>query len=52
MFRKLLGCVRENRRHAILTPLFMVGEVGLECTLPLITRNLINSLQLHRQSKA
>ena len=45
MFKKLLSCVRENRRDTLLTPLFMVGEVGLECLLPLITARLINSIQ-------
>ena len=42
MFRKLMGCIREFRTHTILTPLFMLGEVGLECTLPMITARLIN----------
>ena len=42
MIKKLLASVRENKRDTILTPLFMVGEVGLECTLPMITARLIN----------
>ena len=42
MFRKLMGCIRDVKKHTILTPLFMVGEVGLECTLPMITARLIN----------
>ena len=45
MIRKLLSCVRENKKHTILTPLFMVGEVGLECTLPMITGSLINAIK-------
>ena len=45
MFRKLLRCVRENKRDTILTPIFMVGEVGLECTLPLITARLIEAIE-------
>ena len=45
MIKKLLSCVRENRLHTILTPLFMVGEVGLECTLPMITAKLINAIE-------
>ena len=45
MFKKLLGCIRENKKHTILTPLFMVGEVGLECTLPLITGWLIDAIK-------
>ncbi len=45
MIRKLMGCIRENKKHTILTPLFMLGEVGLECTLPMITADLINSIE-------
>ena len=45
MFKKLLGCVRDNKKHTILTPLFMVGEVGLECTLPMITGQLIDAIK-------
>ena len=45
MIRKLLGSVRENKLHTILTPLFMLGEVGLECTLPLFTAQLINTMK-------
>ena len=45
MIRKLMGCIRENKKHTILTPLFMLGEVGLECTIPMITARLINYIQ-------
>ena len=45
MIKKLMGCVRDNKKHTILTPLFMVGEVGLECTLPMITAKLINAIE-------
>ena len=45
MIKKLMGCIRENKKHTILTPLFMVGEVGLECTLPMITAKLINAIE-------
>ncbi len=45
MIKKMISCIRENRLHTILTPLFMVGEVGLECTLPMITAKLINALE-------
>ena len=45
MIKKLLSCIRENKKHTLLTPLFMVGEVGLECTLPLITGMLINAIK-------
>ena len=45
MIKKLLSCIRDNKKHTILTPLFMVGEVGLECTLPMITGMLINAIK-------
>ncbi len=45
MIKKLAACVRDNKRHAILTPLLMIGEVGLECTLPMITAKLINEIE-------
>ncbi len=45
MIKKLLACVRDNKKHTLLTPLFMVGEVGLECTLPLITGKLIDAIK-------
>ncbi len=49
MFKKLLESIREYKRDTILTPLFMVGEVGLECVLPLITARLINSIEAGSQ---
>ncbi len=49
MIKKLLASVREYKRDTLLTPLFMVGEVGLECTLPLITAKLINSIEAQAQ---
>ena len=45
MIKKLMGCIRDNKKHTVLTPLFMLGEVGLECTLPMITADLINSIE-------
>ena len=45
MIKKLLACVRDNKKHTFLTPLFMVGEVGLECTLPMITGMLIDAIK-------
>lgn len=45
MFKKLARCIREYKKDTFLTPLLMVGEVGLECTIPLITKDLINALE-------
>ena len=45
MIKRLGQCIREYKRDTILTPLFMVVEVFLECFLPLVASSMINSLQ-------
>ena len=45
MIRTLYGCIREYKKPTILTPVCMVGEVVCECTIPLLTAELINSIQ-------
>ena len=40
----LMGRLREYRRASLLTPLFIVGEVALECLLPLIMATLVDRL--------
>ena len=45
MIRRLLSCVREYRRPAILSPVFIALEVVFECFLPLITAGLINGIK-------
>ena len=42
--RSLMGRLREYRRASLLTPLFIVGEVALECLLPLIMATLVDRL--------
>lgn len=42
--RILMGRLREYRRASSLTPLFIVGEVALECLLPLIMATLVDRL--------
>ena len=42
--RMLMGRLREYRRASLLTPLFIVGEVALECLLPLIMATLVDRL--------
>ena len=42
--RILMGRLREYRRASLLTPLFIVGEVALECLLPLIMAILVDRL--------
>lgn len=46
MIKKLAKSIRQYKKHTILTPIFMVGEVSLECVIPLVTAKLINSIQL------
>ena len=45
MIKRLSACIREYKKQTILTPTCMVGEVVCECTIPLLTADLINSLQ-------
>jgi len=42
MIKKLLASVREYRKQAIATPLFMVGEVAMEALIPMIMAMLID----------
>ena len=42
--RTLVGRLREFRKPAILTPLFIIGEVILECLIPLIMVSLVDAL--------
>ena len=45
MIRRLAGCVREFKRPAILTFLFIVLEAVIECIIPFITANLLHALE-------
>lgn len=45
MIRKIARCIREYKKDTILTPICMVGEVSLECVIPLVTAKLINAIQ-------
>lgn len=44
MIKILLNCVREYKKQTFLTPVLMIGEVVCECIIPVITANLINSV--------
>ena len=46
MIKRLSACIREYKKQTILTPTCMVGEVVCECTIPLLTADLINSIQI------
>lgn len=45
MFKRLLQCVREFKAPSILTMIFIVGEVIIECLIPFITADLVNAVQ-------
>lgn len=42
MIKKLLSYVGEYKKYAIITPLFMIGEVIMEILIPLIMANIID----------
>ena len=44
MIKQFMGCIREYKKHTILTPVLMIGEVVCECIIPVITARLINSI--------
>jgi len=42
----ILKSVREYKKYAIVTPLFMIGEVAMECSLPFIMSILLGEIEL------
>ncbi len=44
IFKTLGKSIRENKRNSIISPLFVLGEVVIECTIPFITARLINEM--------
>ena len=51
MIRKLLRSVREYKKPTILTLLFIVGEVIIECFIPFITASLVNQMKMGMEMK-
>ena len=48
MFKKIkliLSSIREYKKFAILTPIFMVGEAGLECAMPFIMGIFVDEIK-------
>ena len=45
MLKKLMGSVREYKKHSILAPLTVALEVVAECLIPFITAELINAIE-------
>ncbi|MCF0111976.1 MAG: ABC transporter ATP-binding protein, partial [Erysipelotrichaceae bacterium] len=44
MLKTLSQSIREYKKPSVLTPLFMCGEVSMECMLPLVMSKLIDGL--------
>ena len=44
IFKTLGGSIRENKKNSLIAPIFVAGEVVIECTIPFITSHLINEL--------
>ena len=45
MIRTLAGCIREYKKQTILTPVFIVFEVMLECVIPFIISRFVNEIK-------
>ncbi len=45
MLKKLARCIREYKLPTILTPIFMVGEVAMECLIPFLIAKLLEQIE-------
>ncbi len=45
MIKTLAGCIREYKKQTILTPVFIVFEVMLECIIPFIISRFVNEIK-------
>ena len=45
MIKKLARSIRQYKAASVLTPVFMLGEVALECVIPLVMKNLIDTME-------
>ena len=44
-FKKVFNSVREYKKYAIITPLFMIGEAAVECALPFVMSLFVDSIE-------
>ena len=44
-FRYILRSVGQYKKYAILTPLFMIGEAGLECAMPFLMGDFVDGIK-------
>lgn len=45
MLKTFLSCIKEYKRPSILTFIFIIGEVVIECLIPFITADLVNQMK-------
>ena len=45
MIRTLAKSIREYKKPSILAPVFVTGEVVMECIIPFIIANLVNEIK-------
>ena len=45
MVKRLMQCIREYKLPSLLSPLFITGEVVIECFIPFITAQLIDGIK-------
>lgn len=51
MIKKYFSCIREYKKLSILTFIFIIGEVVIECLIPFITADLVNQLKANIEMK-
>ena len=44
-FKYILRSVRQYKKYAIITPLFMIGEAGLECAMPFLMGDFVDGIK-------
>lgn len=44
-FKKVFRSVREYKKYAIITPLFMIGEAAVECALPFVMSLFVDKIE-------
>ena len=44
-FAYILKSVRQYKKYALITPLFMIGEAGLECVMPFVMGDFVDGIK-------
>ncbi len=50
MLKRLAGSIREYKRATILTPVLITGEVIMECLIPFVTAELVNTIKYNAEN--